>query len=59
MSPSPLNFLINKGSSLTLFNNTNQCPGGVSDSGPSAQNSAKTLVYNLLLKQIEDYMEDL
>jgi hypothetical protein len=44
MSPSPLNFLINKGSSLTLFNNTNQCPGGVSDSGPSAQNSAKTLV---------------
>jgi hypothetical protein len=43
-SPCPLNFFSKSGLSLTELSNTNQCPGGVYESGPSAQYSAKTLV---------------
>ena len=42
--PSPPMRLTSISWSLTAFRITNQWPGGVSESGPSAQNSASTRV---------------
>ncbi len=56
IGPSPPNRFSKSGCSATYsLSIVNQCPGGVSESGPSAQNSATTLAKSPLGTTLEAY----